>query len=201
MVVTGRTLIGGAAGYPEKIPPKFFFIVRRGVIIGGRSMHVANIARVAAIAGAKIFRRAFEHEHTRSPRRRAVIAAHSAALPPPTTKTSNGPARIFHHPSRILSGPVQTEQPAHEQSQTDDNASIDEGLQSSALWTKAVKKPKREKRGGDAEAEKQDQQEIQDERKKIPQGQFCFFPGFDPRGIWGVARTSRTIWAAAIKIA
>ncbi len=34
-------------------------------------MHVADIARVAAIAAAKIFRRAFEHEHTRSraPRR------------------------------------------------------------------------------------------------------------------------------------
>ena len=67
------------------------------------SMHVANIARVAAIAAAKIFGRAFEHS-TLAPARRAVIAAHSAALPPPITKTSNGAREIYHYPSRIPSG-------------------------------------------------------------------------------------------------
>ena len=71
MVKRAKRFVGRAAGDTEKIPPKLLFVVRRGDVVGGRSMHVADIARVAAIAAAKIFRRAFEHEHLRpcAPRR------------------------------------------------------------------------------------------------------------------------------------
>ena len=56
---------------PSKILPKFFFVVSARDEVGGGSVHITDIARVAAVAAAKIFRRAFEHEHTRAraPRR------------------------------------------------------------------------------------------------------------------------------------
>lgn len=55
--------------------------------------------------------------------------------------------------------PVQAEHAAHKQGQTHDNAGIDEGLKP-ARSDPAVKKHESEKRGGDPETEKQDQDEI-----------------------------------------
>jgi len=51
-------------------------------------MGAAHIARVARVAATIELWRAFEHR-TEAPARRALIAAHNAALPPPITSTSN----------------------------------------------------------------------------------------------------------------
>src|SRR5581483_9222976 len=66
-----KRLVGCAAGDAFEILPEFFFAVSAGNIIRRASMHVAKVARMAAVAAAKIPGRAFEQEHPRpgAPRR------------------------------------------------------------------------------------------------------------------------------------
>ena len=60
---SGQPLVGRAAGDAAQILPKLLFAVSIGDEFGGRPVHITNIAGVAAVAAAKISRRAFEHNH------------------------------------------------------------------------------------------------------------------------------------------
>ena len=55
-------------------------------------MHVADIARVSAVAAARVIRGTLDEQHL-APASAALIAAHSAAFPPPMTRTSGGLSR------------------------------------------------------------------------------------------------------------
>ena len=60
---SSQPLVGRAAGDAAQILPKLLFAVSIGDEFAGRPVHVTNIARMAAVAAAKVSRRAFEHNH------------------------------------------------------------------------------------------------------------------------------------------
>src|SRR5918994_6757779 len=76
--------------------------------------------------------------------------------------------------------PVEAEQPTHQLRHADDGARVDQGMKP-AHPDPAIKKNESEKDGRDAEPKKQNQQKIQDERKKIAQGHCGFRPGLELR--------------------
>ena len=91
----GETLVRLASGDLPEVLPELLLRVCAGDIIGRSPVHVTNVTGVAAVTAAKILGRAFQHR-TRAPPRRAVMAAHSPALPPPTTSTSKGCVSTVH---------------------------------------------------------------------------------------------------------
>ena len=93
----GETFVRLAAGHLPEIFPELLLAVRAGDVRRRRLVHVADVAGVAAVAAAKILGGAFEHEHPCAGASRH-IAAHSPALPPPTTRTSTDRVRSFTLP-------------------------------------------------------------------------------------------------------
>ena len=64
--------VGVTARDAQQIFEIFVLRIRVGEHVGRRVVHAADVARVPAVAAAKIFRRALEQQHARSRQRAAV---------------------------------------------------------------------------------------------------------------------------------
>ena len=62
----GKLLVGFSAGDLAQVLPKFFLDIGAGDKFSRAPVQVAEIARMAAVAAAKILRRAFDNQHTRT---------------------------------------------------------------------------------------------------------------------------------------
>ena len=125
-----QALVGFPSRYLTQVFPEFVFAVRAGDVICRPSVHIADVAGVAAVAAAKIFDRAYENQHPRAGAPRADCGAQSG-VPPPRQRERRRDASNPPLSEQNTFGPVESEQLTHEQRSADDGAGVDKRIEPS----------------------------------------------------------------------